>query len=98
MCNEAVIARYQKALNELQKSFTADMGDIEKQGKLKIVVSKLKNSIDYVPSTRDECLIYMQQIVAEMELRNKCTANKTLGQMRNEIKESLIAEKYESSD
>ena len=37
---------------------------------------------------------YMQQVVAEMELREKSTANKTLGQMCNEIKESLEAEKY----
>ena len=35
---------------------------------------------------------FMQQVVAEIELCDKATANKTLGQMRNEVRESLEVE------
>ena len=67
------------------------MENIEKNGKVKLTGSQYKHSIDYSPTTMEESMNYMQQVVAEIELREKSTANKTLGQMRNEIKESLEA-------
>ena len=69
------------------------MEDIRKQGKIKLVGYQLKNSVDCIPTTGDKYIEYTQQIVAEMELQNKCTTNKTLGQMRNKTKGSLVAEK-----
>ena len=91
MCSKSMVQKYQKTLGELQTTHANDIENIEKNGKLKLTKSQYKNSIAYSPTTMEESMEYMQQVVAEMELREKNTANKTLGQMRNEIKESLEA-------
>ena len=61
-------------------------------GKLKLVGSQHKNSIDYVPASMDESIESMQDVVKEMELRKLPTVNKTVNQMRNEIRECLVSE------
>ena len=53
------------------------MEDIKK-GKLKLTGTQYKDSIDYVPTTMEESMTFMQQVVDEMELRGKKTSNKTL--------------------
>ena len=92
MCSESAVQKYQQALEELQTTHASDMENINKKGKLKLTGSQYQNSIDFNPTTMEESMEFMQNVVDEMELRERSTANKSLGQMRHKIKEFLQTE------
>ena len=66
MCSESVVQKYQKVLEELQTTHANDVENIEKSGKLKLIGSQYKKSIDYSPTTMKESMEFMQQVVAEI--------------------------------
>ena len=84
--------RFDTALEELKTQWQVDMEKIQKDGKLKLVGSPYKHSIDYTPATMEESMMLMSDVVHEMNLRGLPTTNKTINQMRHEIKESLEEE------
>ena len=84
--------RFETALEELKTRWQVDMEKIQKDGKLKLIGSQYKHSLDYTPATMEESMMFMSDVVHKMNLRGLTTANKTINQMRHEIKEILEAE------
>ena len=91
--NKEQESKYQQVLYKLKERFDQDMDKLKKKGKLKLTSPEDKNSIGYVPDDIDKSMDFAQQIVCEMELRKKCTADKTINQMRNKSCECSEAEK-----
>ena len=68
------------------------MKKVRKFGKLKLIDSQFKNSIDYIPANMKESMEFIASLMHEMSIRDKSPAGKSVPQMRDEIKCCLQAE------
>ena len=84
--------KYQSALDDLMESWDHDMEKVRREGKLKLLPERDSNSIDYVPNTAEEHIIFISLVKKEMRLRNRTTLRKNLNQLRAEVRECLVAE------
>ena len=53
------------------------MERIKKKGRLKLIGSQYKKSIDYSPVTMEESIEFLGDVVHEMNIRQGLSANKT---------------------
>ena len=67
------------------------MERIKKEGRLKLIDSQYKKSIDYSLVTMEESIAFLGDVVHDMNIRQKVSANKILNQMCNEIRKYLEA-------
>ena len=86
------LQEYEKALDHLKSTWNTDMELVRKDSKLKLVGAQFRHSIDYVPQDLQESMSFLQSLVTELQLWGKSTANKSLNQMREEVKLNLEAE------
>ena len=84
--------KFEDALEELKNRWQLDMQRVDSEGKLKIIGSQYQNSIDYIPATMEESLQCMANVMHELNIRGRATAEKSLAVMRHEVKECLEAE------
>ena len=80
------------ALEEMKTTWESNMDKIRSEGKLKLIGSQFKNSVDYVLSDITESIEFSQAVVHELQIRGLDTARKTANSMRNEVRECHVSE------
>ena len=68
------------------------MDSVKRSGKLKIVGSQFKNSINYELSNINESMQFVQDVAHKIQIWNLVIAGKGVAQMREEVKFHLTAE------
>ena len=84
--------KYEEALNELTTTWTHDMKKVRSEGKLKLGLENDKFSVDFVPNSVEESMLFVCLLKKEMRIRGRSTLRKNLNQMQSELKECLLAE------
>ena len=64
----------------------------KKEGKLKLGLENSKYSVDFVPTSVEESMLFDALLKKEMCMRSRITLWKYINQMQTELKECLLVE------